>query len=418
MLHAIIISIGDELILGQTVDRNAAWLSAKLAALGVEPVEHITLGDDRERIVAALRRASEIADVILVTGGLGPTDDDLTRHALAEVLGTELKLRETSLRQIERFFEKLGRPMRAQNTIQAMIPERAEPIENTCGTAPGLSVKVGRTKAFFMPGVPVEMRTMFDVATGPELERLIAEQGGPKCIVFARIIHTCGTGESNIAEMLGDLMRRGGNPLVNTTAAHGIVSIRIIARAENADAANKMIEPLEQKIRRCVGEFIFGTDGDTLPVVIGRILGERGQTLALAESCTGGMVGKMLTDIPGSSGFFQAGWVTYGNQAKIDFLNVDPALIEQHGAVSEPVARRMAANARTLAGADYALSITGIAGPDGGTPEKPVGLVHFALAHPGGLETSHIILPGDRERVRLRAVNFGLNFLMKLIRTS
>ena len=431
-MNTIIISIGDELILGQTIDTNAAWLSRQLSSLGITVRKHITVGDDIDAIVGQLRRTGGIsfalnneagdsrgsnnaADVVLVTGGLGPTDDDLTRHALAKVLETKLKLHQPSLDRIEQFFVRLNKPMSQTNRIQAMIPCGCDVLENNVGTAPGIAARIGKTSVFFLPGVPAEMKAMFDESVKDKLRQIVSA-GGDKKVYAYRTLHTYGTGESNIAEILGDMMGRGRNPVVNSTAAHSIVSIRIISRGPDEEAAGALIEPVERELRRRLGDFVFGCDEDTLPSVVGGLLRRGDMTVAVAESCTGGLLAKELTDISGSSGYFKAGWVTYSNNAKIDFLRVNPATIESFGAVSEQVASDLAAGARQLAGADYGLGITGIAGPTGGTEEKPVGLVYIGLADEDGVKVARNVFPGSRDRVRRRAVNTAMDMLrLKLL---
>jgi len=433
-MNSYIISIGDELIFGQTVDTNAAWLSRQLSSLGITVREHITVSDDIDEIVGQLRRAGGISwvlnnevgdsrgnntavDVVLVTGGLGPTDDDLTRHALAKVLETELKLHQPSLDRIEQFFVRLNRPMSQTNRVQAMIPCGCDVLENKVGTASGITARIGKTYIFFLPGVPAEMKAMFDESVKDKLRQLVSA-GGDKKVFAYRTLHTYGTGESNIAEILGDMMSRGRNPIVNSTAAHSIVSIRIISRGTDERTARALIEPVERELRRRLGDFVFGCDEDTLPSVVGELLRQGGRTVAVAESCTGGLLAKELTDISGSSAYFKAGWVTYSNDAKRLFLEVNPDTIEKYGAVSEQVACELAAGARRLAGADYGLGITGIAGPTGGiagptggTEEKPVGLVYIGLAGEDGVEVARNVFPGSRDRVRRRAVNTALNML-------
>jgi len=407
---AVIISIGDELVLGQTVDTNSAWLSQQLLPLGITVAEHITVGDDQNAIVAALQRVQTQADIILVTGGLGPTKDDLTRSALAQLLNVELELHQPSLDRIKHFFDLRGRTMSSANDIQALIPKGCEVIDNNLGTAPGIFAHLKNALAFFLPGVPNEMSGMFETVVKDKLHSLLSLEA-VKQVIVCRILRIFGTGESNVAEMLGELMDRGCNPLVNCTVAQGIISLRILAQAPDESSAAHLIEPVEQEIRRRLGNLIFGADDDSLASVVGGLLREQRATLAVAESCTGGLLAKELTDIPGSSDYFSAGWITYCNEAKTSFLNVDPDLIQQHGAVSEPVARSIAQNARSLAQTDYALSLTGIAGPTGGTQEKPLGLVYIALADKNDVQVTRNIFPGDRPGIRRRAAYTALNLL-------
>jgi len=415
-VHAVILSIGDELILGQTVDTNAAWLSAQLAMIGISVKEHITVGDNLVAIADQLRRIAESSEVIIATGGLGPTDDDLTRYALADVLESDLRLDERSLQQIEDFFVRLDRTMPELNRIQAMFPAGCEVIPNSLGTAPGILAEIGRKSegdkapAFFLPGVPREMKAMYTNFVEHRLRNLLETKGKTEVIV-TRIIHTVGAGESIIAEWLGDMMDRGTNPIVNSTAGNMVVSLRINARAADEKTARELIQPVEEEIVSRLGGYVFGYDSDTLAGVVGRMLRERGETLAAAESCTGGWLGKEITDVPGSSDYFKIGWVVYSNEAKIRQLGVDRGVLEAQGAVSAPVARQLASKAREIAGADYGIGITGIAGPGGGTEEKPVGLVYMAMADKNQVKMKKHIFPGDRDMVRLRVVNLALNML-------
>ena len=413
-MNGIIISIGDELVLGQTVNTNATWLSRELAALGITVSEHITLADDVEAIKVYLQQVGQARDVILATGGLGPTKDDLTRIALAQVLGSALRLHEPTLRQIKQFFEERGREMPDTNRIQAMIPTGCEVLENKLGTACGMQVQIGRAAAFFLPGVPQEMRDIFAGSVKNKLQQMIAFKG-TNGVIMTRTLHTVGVGESDIAERLGRMMDRDRNPLINSTAAQGIVSLRINARAKNEVEALCLIEPAEREIWRRLGSSVYGVDDETLAQVVGQLLREQHKTLAVAESCTGGLLGKELTDIAGSSDYFKCGWVVYSNQAKIDMLGVDAETITQYGAVSEQVARHLAERARHLGQADYGIGITGIAGPTGASEDKPVGLVYIAVAEGDNSSVKRHVFPGDREMVRLRTVNMALNMLRKKI---
>jgi len=413
-VRAVILSIGDELILGQTVDTNAAWLSSQLATIGISVKEHITVGDDLAAIAGQLRRIATSSDAIIATGGLGPTDDDVTRYALADVLEADLRLDESSLQQIEEFFVRRDRTMSERNRIQAMFPVGCEVIPNPLGTAPGILAEIGsksegnKVPVFFLPGVPREMKEMYSHFVENRLKKLLENKGKAEVIV-TRIVHTVGAGESRIAELLGTMMVRGRNPIVNSTAANMIVSLRINARAADEKTARDLIRPVEREIVNRLSDYVFGYDRDTLAGVVGRLLRERGETLATAESCTGGWLGKKITDVPGSSNYFRNGWVVYSNEAKIRQLGVDREILEAHGAVSEPVARQLATRAREIAGADYGIGITGIAGPGGGTEEKPVGLVYIAMADKNQVQVNKHIFPSTRDMVRLRAVTLALD---------
>ena len=411
-MRAIIISIGDELVLGQSVDTNSAWLSRQLAQLGIAVAEHVTIGDDQPRIRDQLRGAGDLADIVIATGGLGPTDDDLTRHALADALGTEMTLHQPWLDRMQQFFVQLGRPMAQRNRIQAMIPQGCDVIDNPVGTACGLSARIGRAREFFLPGVPSEMKPMFADTVLPALTELRSRKGTAQVIV-TRTLRCFGAGESTVAEMLGPMMTRGRNPIVNCTVSDSMISIRINATAPDQPGGEKLIGPVEDQVRDRLGPLVFGCDQQTLPEVVGQLLQQRHATIATAESCTGGLISKMLTDVAGASSYFISGWVTYSNNAKTDLLHVDPDLLQTHGAVSQPVARQLAAHARKTAATDYALSTTGIAGPGGGTAEKPVGLVFIGLATAHEVIVNRCVFPGNRAAVRRRAAYAALDMLRR-----
>ena len=350
--------------------------------------------------------ASVDADLVIATGGLGPTDDDLTRQALAKLLGSELQLQEELLQRIEAFFTSRNRQMSSTNKIQAYIPAGAKALANNLGTAPGIMAEVEGRLLFVLPGVPSEMKRMFEVSVLPELTRLSTEQ-----VVVVRKLRCFGTGESNIAESLGDIMQRGRNPLINCTVKHGVITLHIIATARDKIQAQQMAEKDEKTLRNKLGELVYGTGEQTLAEVVGEKLAQQKQTIAVAESCTGGCIAKLLTDIPGASRYFTHGWVTYSNGAKTSELGVSAHLIEQHGAVSEQVAEAMARGARKRAGTTFSIGVTGIAGPSGANEKKPVGLVFISVDSDYGCETKHFIFHHDRDSIRLRAAQTALNML-------
>ena len=360
----VILSIGDELVLGQTVDTNSAWISRELAAVGCAVTAHLTVGDDQPAIEAAIRDAAEKCDFLLISGGLGPTEDDLTRQALAAVIGQRLEENELWTAELRKFFEQRGRTMPPMNRIQAMIPRTASMIFNTAGTASGIDVtltvkgaKPGSCRVFAMPGVPKEMKIMFARDALPHIQQA---SGG--AVILSRTLHTFGLGESAIAEKLGDLMRRNRNPSVGTTVSAGVVSLRVNARFPSLTEAREELERTVHACRTALSDLIYGEDDQTLVERVAALLGGRAadgkgaSTVATAESCTGGLLAKYLTDQPGSSSWFSYGWVTYANQAKIDQLGVSAELIAQHGAVSEPVAEAMAQGAPYRSGAGCAPS--------------------------------------------------------------
>lgn len=408
-MNAIILSIGDELVLGQTVDTNSAWLSQKLAGVGCAVTAHVTVADDQGAIERAIRQCAQQCELLLISGGLGPTPDDLTRQALAKVMNQPLELNERWLRELEKFFAARKRSMPEANLIQAMIPRTAAMIYNTAGTAAGIDATLpSNCRIVVMPGVPKEMKIMFERSV---LKTLLAACGG--AVILSRTLHTFGLGESAIAEMLGDLMRRDRNPSVGTTVSNGIVSLRINARFDTETTAREQLEQTVSECRKALGPLIYGQEDETLASVVGHLLKSSPEhpTVATAESCTGGLLSTMITDIPGSSAYFSYGWITYANQAKQELLGIPNELLAQHGAVSEPVVRAMARGAQSHAASTYALAISGVAGPDGGTLAKPVGTVCIALAHSEGAEARTFLFPGDREFIRDRSAKMALSLL-------
>ncbi|MBI5863607.1 MAG: competence/damage-inducible protein A [Planctomycetes bacterium] len=408
MRRAWIISIGTELTLGQSVDTNSAWLSQQLAALGIRVERHVTIADEHAPLVDVLRQSAGSSDLVVVTGGLGPTDDDLTRAALAEAANTRLERDQAALERIRAFFAKRNRPMPERNCVQADVPIGGRSLPNDRGTAPGVFIAMCGTAIYALPGVPFEMKAMFEAQVAPEIRT--AAKGR---VVRSRVVRTFGRPESEIGEQLSDLMARGRNPEVGTTADMGDIGVRINAIADSAEACDALLEREEREVRRRLGPAVYGRDADTLAVAVGRMLAERGQTVSVAESCTGGMLGAILTDVPGSSRYFLGGVIAYANEVKIKRLDVPAELLRRHGAVSEETAAAMAAGARAAFESTYALATTGVAGPDGGSPEKPVGMVCFGIAGPASVRARTIrygeTLP--RGVIRHWAARTALNLL-------
>ncbi len=401
-VKAAIVSIGTELTNGLTVDTNSAWLSLELASIGWDVGLHVTVPDDRDAIAAAVRQGVAQSDAVFVNGGLGPTADDLTRESISEAVGQGLSRDPELLRQIESYFDKLGRSMPESNKRQADIPIGGHGIANTCGTAPGVRVMFDGKTIYAMPGVPREMKVMFERSILPELP---VDSNRTSTVV--RTIRCFGAGEANIGEQIADLMTSGRQPVVGITAHDSIISVRVIAR----DAAIAEAEVAD--IRGRLGQLVFGEDATTLQSAVGQLLLDQKVTVSVAESCTGGMLGGRLTDVSGSSGYFQGGVVTYAYEAKTDLLGVPADLMMQKGAVNGEVASMMASACRRRFGTDYALSITGVAGPGGGSDEKPVGLVWFGLADAGGVVVEKRLFGTHLTRweIRDRACKVALNLL-------
>jgi len=405
-MRAELLSVGTELLLGQITDTNAAYLARELAALGIDVFFKQTVGDNPERIQETLRLALSRADVVLITGGLGPTEDDLTVDAVAKALGEELIEDPAVVGHVRQFFAARGRTPTANVFKQALVPRSARVIPNTRGTAPGIHLERDGRMIFIMPGVPYEMETMMQEYVVPVLR---ARAGGE--IIGSRVLRVTGEGESAVEMRIKDLLART-TPTIAPYAKLGEVHLRLTAKGTEETVARQIAEG-ERLVRERLGDLIYGTDEESLEEVVGRLLSSRSQTLAVAESCTGGLLAQRLTSIPGSSGYFLEGVVAYSNSAKTETLGVRAALLEAHGAVSAPAAEAMAQGIRARAGSTYALSITGVAGPGGGTAEKPVGLVYLGLATGDGAQHRRLTFGSQPGRTGIRhlAAQAALNLL-------
>ncbi len=406
-MKAVILSVGDEVVAGQIVDSNAAWLAEQLSELGVEVLRHEAVRDVEDEIEAAIRRNAPDCDIIVVSGGLGPTEDDLTRHGVAKAAGVGLILDDASLEHMEQRFYRYGRTMPPRNRIQAMVPEGCTVMPNSHGTAPGFITSCNNACVAAMPGVPREMKAMFADHLRPFIEAMpVARQ-----TVRVERLHLYGMPESSVNQTILHLMQRDANPLVGLLVSEGVITVKLTATARSADEAAALIAPVREECERLLGEAIFGADGQTLHGAVASLLELCGKTIAVAESCTGGLIGHYLTEVPGISRFLLEDLVTYSNQAKTELLGVPAETIAAVGAVSEEVAAAMAEGVRRRAKADIGLSTTGIAGPTGGSPEKPVGLVYCGLAAEGGTHVERLTLVGDRSVVKERAAKYALNIL-------
>jgi nicotinamide-nucleotide amidase len=406
-----ILSIGTELLLGQITDTNAAYLGRTLAGLGIDLYYKTTVGDNEGRVLESLSRARDRADLLITSGGLGPTEDDLTKECIAQLFGEELIVHEPSLERLREFFAKRGARMTRNNEKQALIYAGGRVIENPNGTAPGALLEKDGKIVISLPGPPNEMIPMVESFVVPFLSERLS---GSRQYLVTRVVRFIGIGESSLETLVKDLIK-GTNPTVAPLAHTGEVHLRIGAKAESREEAEALIAPVQAELERRVGQFIYGYDDTTLEASVIRQLVAQGKTVAVAESCTGGGLGARLTAASGSSAAFQGGIISYSNDAKVRLLGVDEAVLHAHGAVSPQVAEAMARGARERLGADLCVSITGVAGPDGGTPEKPVGLVYIGLADAGGVSARENHFIGQRETIRRRSTQVALQMIREAL---
>ena len=403
-----ILSVGTELLMGQIANTDAQYLSRRLSELGVTLYRHTTVGDNPSRVKQALAEALERADMVITTGGLGPTEDDLTKEMVGEFFGLPMELDEKSLEAVRTRMCRIGREMTENNNKQAYFPRSAIIMPNACGTAPGCIVEHCGKAVAVLPGPPREMKDMFERQLAPYLRRRSGEH------IESRFLRVFGVGESKTEVLLLDLFH-GENPTLALYCGAGEVTARISARVPLGTDAAPMIDPMEAEIRRRLGNAVYAAYGPgeevNLASTVLKILMERGESIATAESCTGGMLISHLIDCPGASAAVHEGHVTYSNEAKMRVLGVRAETLQAHGAVSAECALEMAEGARRASGATWALSTTGVAGPDGGTPEKPVGLVYVGVAGPDGARAERLMLRGDRDWIRTLACQNALNLL-------
>lgn len=409
MLSAEIIAIGSELLTSNRTDTNSLWLTDKLNRIGIDVKLKTVVGDDDARLEETIKDAVKRSRVVLTTGGLGPTEDDITRKVVARALGKRLSLDEKVLEEIRERFRSFGvANMPERNSRQAMVISGAEVLSNPNGSAPGLFLEHEGCAIALMPGPPREMKPMFESHVQARLEKLA---GGVR---FAtRVLRVAGLGESAVDEKIAPIYTKYENPQTTILFNSSEIEIHLRAHGRTEADAEILLDDLALKIEQELGNSAFSFRGETMEEVVGRRLAMTGFTLAVAESCTGGLIAQRLTSVPGSSKYFTEGVVTYSNESKVRLLGVDKKMILEFGAVSQQVARDMARGVRHRAKTDFGLAVTGIAGPDGGTEEKPVGLVFIALADDAHTEHKRLMIPGDRELVRWRASQAALDMLRR-----
>lgn len=407
-LTAEIIAIGSELLSSDRTDTNSLWLTEKLNRLGIEVKLKTIVGDDDARLEEAIRDATKRAKVIITTGGLGPTEDDITRKITARALGRRLLLDEQVLEEIRTRFKAFGVVMPERNSRQAMVIEEAEVLPNPNGSAPGMFLDHNGTAIVLLPGPPREMRPMFENHVAA---RLSQRAGGLR--VVRRVLRVVGLGESAVDERIAPIYTQYDNPVTTILFNQSEIEIHLTARGRTEKEAEDLLDRLAGQIEEELGNAVFSFAGETMEEVVGLKLTLGNYTLAVAESCTGGLIAQRLTDVPGSSKYFIEGVVAYSNDAKTRTLGVEPMLLMEHGAVSGPVAEAMAEGVRKRAGTDFGISVTGIAGPGGGTEEKPVGTVFIGISSEAGTEHRKLKLPGDRNLVRWRSSQAALDLLRR-----
>ena len=400
-----ILSIGSELTSGQNLDTNSQWLSRRLAEIGIAVGWHTTIADDLDANIEAFRIATKRAGLVLASGGLGPTQDDLTREVLANVAGVELVEDAESLRKIEEMFRRRNRSMPERNRVQALFPAGAEVVPNDRGTAPGIWMRIGDCWVAAMPGVPSEMYHMYETRVRPRL--LTLGLGGG--VLVQRKINTFGSDESALEEKLFDLTRRGQVPEVGITVSDATISLRILARAATLAEAQAQIAPVEETIRERLGTMVFGVENEELQDAVVALLLSKRQSLATAEGMTAGLVARRLGSVPGVSACFHGGIIAYDNRLKVELLGVPQTLLDAKGTVSAEVAEAMAVGCRTRLRTELAVSTVGVAGPADAGPGRPVGLVYVGLAWQGGVSSVSFSWIGTREEVQSRTAKLALN---------
>jgi len=406
-----IVATGSELLWEGRTDTNSVYLADRLIELGFEPVRKTVVGDDERMMTEAIRQAASFASIVLITGGLGPTEDDLTKKVVSQITGRRLILQEKLLDRLRKRFSERQQVMPAQNARQALMPSRSTVIPNPVGSAPGFILHWEASYLICLPGVPHEMRPMFQETVRPFLLQRFPSRRHNELHIF----RTYGLMESAVNERLSDLMIGHRQVRIGMTAKPDGVDVRIVGSGRDREEVRVILEGLLDKVEERLADVLYAKGSDDMEAVVGRLLKDRHLSLAVAESCTGGLIGHRLTNVPGSSDYLDRVEVCYSNRAKVEVLGVPPELIEANGAVSAPVAGAMARGVRQRAGADFGLAVTGIAGPGGATPEKPVGLVFFGLDDGREVKTAVVRFSGDRTAIKMRASQHALDLLRRAL---
>ena len=410
MISAEIIAIGSELLTPGFVDTNSVFLTRQLNENGIPVVMKSIVGDDETYLEHAVRGCLDRSPLLITIGGLGPTEDDVTKKVVARVLQRQLILDDQILDSIRKRFKSRGVDMPANNARQALIPTGSDILENANGTAPGLWIHTDRNDVLLLPGPPSELEPMFERTCVPRLQKMSGTAA-----LARRVYRTTGMVESVLDARIAPIYQKYRNPETTILAKPGQVEVRLTARGKTREEAERLVQELGKQIEESLEDYIFANSEQTLEEVVGMQLTMKQATIAVAESCTGGLLSQRLTSVPGSSKYFLSGMVTYSNQSKIDLAGIPPLLLEMQGAVSEEVARGLAECVRERVGATIGVGITGIAGPGGGSPEKPVGTVHFAVAGPNGTQHRHMVFPGSRDRIRSWASQAALDLVRRVL---
>ncbi len=408
-MNAEILSVGTELLLGEILNTDAQFLASELSALGINVYHQTVVGDNPQRLKDAVEQALTRADLLITSGGLGPTSDDITKEVVCAAMGAQLEMDLRSLSRIQAFFKQMNREMAKINEKQAMLPKGGIVLDNNCGTAPGGIIEKDGKIAIFLPGPPHELKQMYKESVRPYLLKCT------ESILYSKTLRIAGVGESRVEELLSDLMQTSQNPTVAPYAKADEVTLRLTARCKDDNDGEAIIAPVEAKIRAVLGDAVYGINDDTIYHCVFSLLKQKGLTVSFAESCTGGLLAAKLTDFAGASGVLRESYVTYCNAAKAKILGVDEALLEEKGAVSDAVCAAMAKGLSRISGADICVSITGVAGPDSDEKGNPVGLVYIGLCANGKTSVQELHFAGSRERIRNRAAMNAYMLLRKYI---